>query len=334
MNRQSKDKDQSNYNQRSSQGNRYQSRLNSGYPRGERNPEQSWNGSSWDNANDQYRNSSNLSGQKYRDTSATDYDYENDLRSTQSYGRDQYDNDQYYRTGSTQPNRSERYNSGRSSLDYNSSNDLYSDRNASDRNDYISQSDRFGARNYGSRDYNANNYASDYSARDYGSRSSRDYGNENTNRSASTFDQDRSTAGNRYTSRFDEMNRTGSYNPDKFDREYGQHGGKGPKNYKRADSRIHEEVCDALAADAHIDASEIEVNVKDGIVTLTGTVSERSMKRAAEDCAEQVKGVTDVRNEITTQSSSSEFGSSIDSESKSTQTANKSKTGSSTKNFM
>lgn len=78
----------------------------------------------------------------------------------------------------------------------------------------------------------------------------------------------------------------------------GHHFGKGPKGYKRADARIQEEVSDALYHDPHIDASEIEVAVKDGVVTLSGSVPERRMKRLAEDCAERISGVHDVRNQI------------------------------------
>jgi osmotically-inducible protein OsmY len=55
-----------------------------------------------------------------------------------------------------------------------------------------------------------------------------------------------------------------------------------------------------LAQDSELDASEIEVKVHNGVVTLTGTVSERQFKRMAEDLAERCYGVKDVRNEIRT----------------------------------
>ncbi len=74
--------------------------------------------------------------------------------------------------------------------------------------------------------------------------------------------------------------------------------GKGPKGFRRSDEKIREEVCEALYCDNSVDASEIEVSVKDAEVILSGTVSERRMKRLAEDCAESVSGVSDVRNEI------------------------------------
>ena len=74
--------------------------------------------------------------------------------------------------------------------------------------------------------------------------------------------------------------------------------GRGPKNYRRSDQRIQEEVCDRLTSDPQVDASEIQVTVKDGEITLEGTVSERHMKRLAEDCAESVSGVSQVHNRL------------------------------------
>ena len=78
----------------------------------------------------------------------------------------------------------------------------------------------------------------------------------------------------------------------------GQHSGKGPKGYKRPDDRIIEDVSAELEHDGDVDASEIEVTCKDGIVVLRGKVDSRSAKRCAEDCCESVQGVTDVRNEL------------------------------------
>lgn len=78
----------------------------------------------------------------------------------------------------------------------------------------------------------------------------------------------------------------------------GMHIGKGPKNWKRTDARIHEDVCDALAHDSHVDASGIEVVVADGEVWLTGLIADRQQKRAAEEVAERVSGVRDVHNRL------------------------------------
>lgn len=81
-------------------------------------------------------------------------------------------------------------------------------------------------------------------------------------------------------------------------RQLDQFRGRGPKNYTRADHRIHEDVCDRLTEAGAIDASDIDVQVAEGEVTLTGTVPAREQRRAAEDCAEAVSGVTHVQNNI------------------------------------
>ena len=76
------------------------------------------------------------------------------------------------------------------------------------------------------------------------------------------------------------------------------HRGRGPKNYQRSDDRIREEVCERLTMDHDVDASEIEVDVKDGVVTLSGTINDRHAKRRAEDVCESVRGVKDVQNNV------------------------------------
>ena len=84
----------------------------------------------------------------------------------------------------------------------------------------------------------------------------------------------------------------------------GQHRGKGPKGYSRSDDRIKEDINDRLSDDVFIDASEIEVTVTQGEVTLSGTVDTRSAKRRAEDIADGVSGVRNVENRIRLASSS------------------------------
>lgn len=77
-----------------------------------------------------------------------------------------------------------------------------------------------------------------------------------------------------------------------------KHRGKGPKGYMRSDERIKEDVCDALMDDNEVDASEIEVSVKKGEVTLEGTVDSRQAKRRAEQCTDRCTGVIDVHNNL------------------------------------
>jgi len=78
----------------------------------------------------------------------------------------------------------------------------------------------------------------------------------------------------------------------------GAHRGRGPKGYRRSDQRIHEDVCERLTEDRFIDASNVEVVVKEGEVTLSGTVSSRGLKRRAEDLAEMASGVAHVQNNL------------------------------------
>jgi osmotically-inducible protein OsmY len=78
----------------------------------------------------------------------------------------------------------------------------------------------------------------------------------------------------------------------------GQYRGKGPKNYSRSDDRIKDDINDRLSDDPFVDASDIDVTVSNGEVTLTGNVDHRSTKRRAEDLAEDVSGVKNVENRL------------------------------------
>jgi hypothetical protein len=91
---------------------------------------------------------------------------------------------------------------------------------------------------------------------------------------------------------------------------YGNYSGRGPKGYRRSDERIREDVCEALTFDPFVDASEIEVTVSDGAVTLTGSVNDRNQKRRAEETTENVSGVRDVHNNVRSKSSFESEGSS------------------------
>jgi osmotically-inducible protein OsmY len=82
------------------------------------------------------------------------------------------------------------------------------------------------------------------------------------------------------------------------DKMEGPYKGKGPKGYVRSDEKIQDEISESLYHDSYVDASDIEIEVKDGEVTLTGTVADRSAKRRAEDQAERITGVHDVTNNI------------------------------------
>jgi hypothetical protein len=93
-----------------------------------------------------------------------------------------------------------------------------------------------------------------------------------------------------------------NYGPGSYGPNYGYEGrnftGRGPKGWKRPDDRIREDVCERLTADWQIDASEIEIVVNNGEVTLAGNVHTRDDKRRAEDVAEHINGVRDVHNNL------------------------------------
>src|SRR6266498_1193605 len=78
----------------------------------------------------------------------------------------------------------------------------------------------------------------------------------------------------------------------------GMYAGRGPRGYRRSDERIREDVNERLTDDWRVDASDIEVSVDNGLVTLAGSVGSRAEKRRAEDVAESVSGVMDVSNQL------------------------------------
>jgi len=74
--------------------------------------------------------------------------------------------------------------------------------------------------------------------------------------------------------------------------------GRGPRGYRRSDDRIREDIHERLTQHGQVDASDIDVDVRDGDVTLRGMVDNRAMRRMAEDVVESVSGVQDVTNQI------------------------------------
>lgn len=74
--------------------------------------------------------------------------------------------------------------------------------------------------------------------------------------------------------------------------------GRGPKNYVRSDERLREDISERLTADPDIDASEIEVQVTDGAVTLSGHVDRRQTRYRVEDLVDRCHGVTSIDNRL------------------------------------
>ncbi len=67
----------------------------------------------------------------------------------------------------------------------------------------------------------------------------------------------------------------------------------------KTDAEIQRDVLEELRWDPRVEETEIDVNVDDGVVTLTGTVTSWARRVAARDAARHVGGVLDVANAIT-----------------------------------
>ena len=80
--------------------------------------------------------------------------------------------------------------------------------------------------------------------------------------------------------------------------DYGEYYGYGPKGYKRKDERIYEDVCELLMRHRGIDATEILVQVEDGVVKLSGKVQTKRMKHLAGLLLEDLPGVEEIKNDL------------------------------------
>jgi osmotically-inducible protein OsmY len=85
---------------------------------------------------------------------------------------------------------------------------------------------------------------------------------------------------------------------DAMHRGQGPHAGRGPRNFRRLDSHIEEDINERLTEHSWIDATDVEVSVENGNVTLRGRVDNREAKELAEEIAESVYGIKSVENQI------------------------------------
>ncbi|QDK47373.1 BON domain-containing protein [Bdellovibrio sp. ZAP7] len=177
------------------------------------------------------------------------------------------------------------------------------DRNNMDRN----ESSRFGSNEDRESDSSPSygSYGRDYSSQSY---SDRDYSGSQSYSGRGDRLREDSYGSSRGGQDRDEARRSSS--SASFE-------GRGPKSYTRSDDRIKEDVCEMLTRHSEIDANDIEVEVKNGEVTLSGTVNERRMKHMAEDLAERVSSVKEVTNNIRVQKESTHDWSSSSSQSES-----------------
>jgi hypothetical protein len=74
--------------------------------------------------------------------------------------------------------------------------------------------------------------------------------------------------------------------------------GVGPQGYRRSDERIRDDAFVRLTRHGRLDASQVNVEVNNGELTLDGMVRSRSEKRMAEDLVESIPGVSDVHNHL------------------------------------
>ena len=106
-----------------------------------------------------------------------------------------------------------------------------------------------------------------------------------------------------------EDSRAGDYNQFEKGGQQTSHRGRGPKNYRRSDERIKEDISDRLTDYPYLDASDIEIEVNSGgEVILTGMVESRYAKRMAEDIAENVSGVTHLENRLRVKPANNQAG--------------------------
>jgi osmotically-inducible protein OsmY len=67
---------------------------------------------------------------------------------------------------------------------------------------------------------------------------------------------------------------------------------------KKADDRLYDQVRLRLTADPMVNGGALEVEVKDGVVTLKGRVRTEKARQKAEKVARKVKGVKSVDNQL------------------------------------
>ena len=84
-----------------------------------------------------------------------------------------------------------------------------------------------------------------------------------------------------------------------LEKKHGPHRWRKAKEYViRSDERIRNEVCERLTHHPLIDATMLDVHVKDGDVSLTGDVLDRRMKQMVEDVVDEVHGVKEIHNRL------------------------------------
>ena len=71
-----------------------------------------------------------------------------------------------------------------------------------------------------------------------------------------------------------------------------------PRGIRRSDAELYEDICEALLQRDDLDSSDVTVAVREGEVTLDGSVPQRCMRYLMEDLAAGHPAVRDVGNRI------------------------------------
>lgn len=296
---------------------------------------------------DQFKDQAEFASGHSESTDREDYSQSNDNwrarhnREFGQYGGDrpehhQNENRNYHSTRESPDNYQEHQNYGRGGYNNRSDQDpRYGDPRYSDR-------ERRGSSGRSSDEYERGSYGNypiyGSSGEGYGS-SRGGYGSQTRNRGndRGRFDQSRyeggqQDGGSNWEGRAGAGSHgQGSYGDSGFSQRQ-SHRGKGPKNYERSDSRIKDDVNDALYDHHDIDASDIEVEVNGGIVVLQGEVSSRNEKRDAETAIDYISGVQNVENRLHIKSHHNRGRSGSDSEEDNTRKDAESFSASKTKN--
>lgn len=232
-------------------------------------------------------------------------------------------NDSRNRYNDRNTRQSDQYSDWNQSPDFQQNRNQNSDRNENQRYGNSYDEDRDQKNYYGENRYGRNrnehrldsmgslgNDTGRYGNFDNGQARNYDYGNRG---SSSMYDnRNRNTGGSGYDNRYDNSRNWWDKTKDEVSGWMGdenakqrrnmdqrdEHRGKGPKGYTRTDERIKEDVHELLTDDGLVDASEIEVDVKNGEIFLKGTVKSRQQKRRAEYIIEDISGVKNVENHI------------------------------------
>jgi len=90
--------------------------------------------------------------------------------------------------------------------------------------------------------------------------------------------------------------RAGFFSGEAWDR--GPYVGLGPEGYSRSDERVREDICDELTRRGDIDPGRVVVTVRNGEVTLAGSVDSLETRRVVDDVASACTGVKQVHDRL------------------------------------